>query len=417
MIRKFVRSFIVLGTILSINSFAAENLSLDGFVQMALLHNPTIRVSQASVKSSAASKSQALAVMLPHLDANAGASRSGSFSPSSGISDYSTGLALRQLVFDFGKSQASRDASGKLYDAANLDDIRVKQEVMVDACSAYFSFLLAQSLLQVAQDALTVAQKHLDQTKMLVEVGKQAHYTVTKAEVDVANAEVAVIKNEHSLKLAKLQMDIAVGVPLPDSFVLTDSLQVMEPEIQIEDAMKQALEKRQDLRSAAAQCEAARLSLVATKRSLLPDINANAGYGFGKIDNADWHDNYSVGISLNASLYEGGALVASCNAAQAAYDRSKASYDILDQSIQNEVKQLYYEKTDALQRIGANRKLISASEEGLVLSQEKFKTGGASPLDVTDAEQTLANAKSSYVQALCDYRIAHVKLVAAIGGM
>jgi len=72
---------------------------------------------------------------------------------------------------------------------------------------------------------------------------------------------------------------------------------------------------------------------------------------------------------------------------------------------------------EAAEKISATRKLIESSQLSLQLAQERFATGVAATLEVTDAELVLANAKSSLASALYDYRTAHAKLLAAMGEM
>ena len=68
-----------------------------------------------------------------------------------------------------------------------------------------------------------------------------------------------------------------------------------------------------------------------------------------------------------------------------------------------------------MERTQAAEKLIAEATEGLVMSQERYRFGAATFIEVTDAEVALVNARISHAQALYEYRIAHAKLVQAIG--
>jgi outer membrane protein TolC len=212
-------------------------------------------------------------------------------------------------------------------------------------------------------------------------------------------------------------MEVAAGTPLGDSLVLADSLDVQEQDIAREEAMSRAMERRPEIAALKARCEAARLQLTSAKAALVPDLNANASYGYRRTDVTDWNWNYGVGVALSASLYEGGALVAAVRSASAAYDQATAQLDLRKQAVASEVEQYYYQKAEAYERISATKKLIEQAAEGLELSQQRFAAGAAPSLEVTDAEATLAGAKSSHAQALYDYRTAHANLLAAMGGL
>ena len=404
----------------SVCAQSAAPLSLESYITLAKRQNPQVRISNAAVQSSMANQSSALSKLLPHVDANAqaGYSQAQRQIPSASTGgDYSAGISANQLIFDFGKSWLSNSASSKSVDAARYDEQDVQQTVVLNATAAYFNYLKAQMLFAVAQDALSQASAHLEQARALFETGKQARFTVTKAEVDVANATVSVITAKNGVRLAKVQMDVAAGTTLSEPIVLADSLDVREQDIAREEAVSRAMEGRPELVALKARCEAARLQLTSAKAALLPDLNANASSGYRRTDVTDWTWNYSVGVNLSASIYEGGALVASVRSASAAYDQATAQLDLKKQAVASEVEQHYYEKADAFERISATKKLIDQAAEGLDLSQQRFAAGAAPSLEVTDAEATLAGAKSSHAQALYDYRTAHANLLAAMGGL
>ena len=128
-----------------------------------------------------------------------------------------------------------------------------------------------------------------------------------------------------------------------------------------------------------------------------------------------WQQNWNVGVGLSVPIFQGGSLLAAVEAAKANVDEAKATLDENIQSVQSAIDQDYYGKAEAAERILATQKLIESSKQSLELAQERFAAGAAASLEVTDAELVLANAKSSYAQALYDYRTGHAKLLAAMG--
>jgi outer membrane protein TolC len=403
---------------------SADTLSLESFITLAKKHNPQLRIADASVASGMAAWKTARSRLLPQVSGSAQAGRSMSeLSPPLTGNDYSNsysaGISGQQLLFDFGKSYFSSKAASQNVNAARQDYSGSLQTVVLNAKTAYFNYLLSRMLHAVAVDALSQTQAHLDQAKILFETGRQAKYTVTAAEVDVANASVNVITTKNGLKLAKVQMEVAAGAPMGDSLVLTDSLAAFEPEITREQALSRAVDSRPALASLRARLASAKLQLTSAKMALLPDLNATAGAGYGSrdADASTWQQDWNVGVNLSVSIFQGGALVAAVDAARASVDNAQATLDANIQSVQSEIDQDYYGKMDAAERITATQKLIESSHESLELAQQRFAAGAAASLEVTDAELVLANAKSSHIQAIFDYRTAHAKLVAAMGGM
>jgi outer membrane protein len=339
------------------------------------------------------------------------------------VNSSSAGIDAQALVFDFGKTPLQYKASGKNLDAVNYDLKSTLQATVLNARGAYFNFLLAEQLLKVNEDAYKQAQLHYHQAKTLFEVGKQAQIAVTKANVDVANALVNVIHARNSLKLARVQLETTAGTTIINPLVLTDSLGETEDSITINDALTQAAQKRPELLASKARLEAARLQLKSARASYFPAINASGGYNWRNSSNAElpsplWHNpGWNIGAALSIPLFQSGSLHAGVRQADAALKQAMSSLDATTLNVTQEVQQNVLQEIEARERISATTVLVVQATESLRMSQERYRTGIATSIEITDAEVTLADARSSHVQAQFDYRIAHAKLLSAIGAL
>jgi len=429
------RNIIALLLGLSVLAFvaAADTLSLNGYVKLVLEHNPQPKIAAGAVQASSAAREKSRSSLLPHVGANAGISRTGrsNAAAGTGTGTYSTttgnsssaGIDAQSLVFDFGKTLLQYKASGKTLDAVNYDLKSTLQTTVLNARSAYFNFLLSEQLLTVNEDALKQAQLHYNQARTLFEVGKQAQIAVTKANVDVANALVNVIHARNTLKLARVQLETTAGITIIDPLVLTDSLGGVEDSITMNDALTQALQKRPELLASKARLEAVRLQLKSAQVSFLPSINASAGYDWRNSSTStlpapDWNNpGWNIGAALSLPLFQGGALHAGVRQADAALKQAMASLEATTLNVTQEVQQNVLQEIEARERISATTVLVAQAAESLRMSQERYRTGIATSIEITDAEVTLADARSSHVQAQFDYRIAHAKLLSAIGAL
>jgi outer membrane protein TolC len=180
--------------------------------------------------------------------------------------------------------------------------------------------------------------------------------------------------------------------------------------------MQAALSKRPEVLAAKAQSEAAELQLSAARRSFLPSASASAGIDWRRTDfDSAPLPGWSVGASVNWPIYEGGATHAAVGQAAAAAQRNAASVDLMIQNITQEVQQAYLQELDARERITATAVAVEQAAEGLRLSQERYRAGAATSIEITDAELALANANIGHGQALFDYHVAHAQLRLAMG--
>jgi outer membrane protein len=423
---------VLAGILTAALSAGADTLSLDAYVKMVLKNNPQSTVAASAVEANSAQQASALSRLLPQFSASGGLSRSGGGSvtssslgsgPSSGAANSTTAaIGAQMTVVDLGKTYQYQ-AAGKSLDAARNDFQRTLQSMIVNARSAYFNYLLSEQLLAVNDDALKQAKLHYDEAKALYDVGKQAKIAVTKANVDVANAEVNIIHARNALKLARVQLETVAAAPLHDPLTLTDSLSATEDSLSLDDALARSRQQRPDLISLKANLEAARLQLKAARAAYLPSLSASGGYNWRGSDpstvaNPDWESpGWNFGLGLSVPLYLGGSVQAGVRQQQALAQKSEATLAAMVLSVNQEVQQDYLSESEARQRISATAALIEQAAEGLQMSQERYRAGIATSIEITDAEVTLANARSSHLQAQFDYRTAHVKLLSAIGDL
>ena len=58
---------------------------------------------------------------------------------------------------------------------------------------------------------------------------------------------------------------------------------------------------------------------------------------------------------------------------------------------------------------------MGQAEENFVLATGRYQVGVGSPLEITDAEVSLANARGNYINALYNFKIAKAKIQKAMG--
>jgi outer membrane protein len=413
---------------ITVNAYSdSTTISLDAYLKLSIEHHPQMRIAAAQEASSGAGLLSARSGLLPKIDFSAQAGRSGSegragstvadsiTGPRDAIDQYSVGISGSQIIYDFGRTGSQIRQAAHTLTVTQESARSMRQEVLLNAKTAYLSYLLAQRMLDVARESLRQSEAHLLEARTQFEIGKQAKYAVTKAEVDVANTRVALIKAQSGIEKAMVDMEKAAGVTLQDPLLLSDSLEQAEDSISLRQAFDNADSLRPDLRGAIARMEAARSQVRGARATLFPELGASAKYQYRSPDASDWTSGWSAGVTLTQSLYQGGAIRAKIAQAEAAFNQAKASLDLTRQTAHAELQQLVLEKNNAMERTAAAITLIAQATEGLVMSQERYRAGAATFIEVTDAEVALVNARTSHAQALYDYRVAHAKLVQAVG--
>ena len=400
-----------------------ELLSIERCIETALGNHPNIIASANTVDVNRSSVGEAEADYYPQIDWSSGYSKispvSGSNSSTSTrasdtFDQYSSSVNLRQNIYNFGKTAAQVRIQRLNLDASHSDLQNVTSQVVLNVRQAYYGILKATRDRDVAEEAVKQFQQHLEQAKGFYEVGTKPKFDVTKAEVDLSNSKLDLIRAENSLRIAVATLNNSMGVPDAPEYDVVDNLFFQEFGITFEDAINEAYKNRPDLASARFRTRVAVESIDLAKTGHYPALTGSAAYRHTG-EEFPLDEGWEAGMTLSFPLFSGYLTTHQVAGSRAALRVQTANEELLRQNIFFEVQQAYLSLKEAGERVPAAGLVVKQAEENLELANGRYATGVGSPIEVTDAQVGLSNAKKSYTQALYDYKIAHASLEKAMG--
>jgi len=307
-------------------------------VAIALKSHPSVQSADANIRFSLAQLKQYESGYLPVLSYNAGVSHiEGAFvfNPSFPArhqlyNSYTTGFQLQHTIYDFGKTSGRVSANRYLVDASQSDYKTALDNVVMNVQLAYFNILQIQRVIQVNEEAVAQSEKHLLKAQAFYSVGKRLQFDVTKASVELANANVNLIRSRNQLRVAKSQLENAMGIRPTSTYVLTDTFEVHPFTMALDSAKSLALNNRPDLISSLARIEFNRSLVWAEWSQHLPTILATGIYTLGGF-NFPLAGRYSAGVTLSLPIFQGFSVNAKVQQAKANVDVAKANTDVLMQ--------------------------------------------------------------------------------------
>lgn len=399
-----------------------ELLTQEQAVSLALTYHPSIRSAQAASRSASAGVTQAQSSYFPLLTLSAGATRTGGASPINPsfpvriltYNNYLTALSLQQTIYDFGKTGGKVTASEDLLDASDADFQSTRDDVIMNVQLAYINYVQAIRLVKVNEESVRQAVEHLKQAKGFYSVGSRPQYDVTTAEVNLANANVALIRGRNQMRIAKLQLENTIGLYATTAYSVRDSLDTLSFTASLDSVKSVAREFRPELRSAQARYASAQASVSAAKSQHLPSLALNGGWTWSSFD-FPLQSKWTAGLTVSVPVFQGFAISAQVEQAEANTDAAHASLDVLSESVMLDVEQNYLSLKESRERIDASNKLVTQAEENLKLAEGRYNSGVGSPIEITDAQVTLSNAHITYIQAYSDYNSSLIRLRRAMG--
>lgn len=397
-------------------------LTLDEAVEIALEQQPQITVVLFAYAAARYRVDQALAPLLPQLTGSVSTTKSENPSlSSSGVSStvfrnfpqtVLAQVALSQLLFDFGKNLAATEAARKLQDVA-LENVELQRQLIsLSVKEAYTNILFAQRLIRVNEQALQRADLNLKSARGFYEVGTRPKSDVARAEVDVANAKLAVIQARNAERLALVALNTAMAIDVDTPTTIQDNL-VYEPVTLDRQAIRaEALRQRPEYLQAKLSAQSAEALQRQAFRNFFPDITGSGIYGGAR---KDLQELWAVTLSLSWTIYDGGGRIGRYREARANYESALANIKATELNIIQNVEQAQIAVTDASERIQAAQTAVASAQENFRLAQGRFDAGVGTILELTDAQLALTQAQNTETQALSDYRIALYRLDRARG--
>jgi outer membrane protein TolC len=408
-----------------------RELGLEEAVNIGLENAPLIVARIGDYIAAQQRVNQALAPLLPQLTGSGSYGRLRGLSTVSG--DASTGdfgsasITASQLLFDFGRTWAAKDAAKS--NAAALKEVLESQKLDISQLvkTQYFTLLLSKRLVQVNLAALDRAEVNLRSAQGFFQVGTQPKSFVTRAEVDVANARVNVIRAQNAVNLARVALNAAMGIAVNAPTEVKDLLSYTQFPINRDDLIGEALRNRPEYRQVKAQADAADATVRQTFRDFFPNLFGSGTYGVAGVTGSpasgststngfiDSGNQWNVGLTLSWSIFDGGGKIARYKEAKANVEAARARVRDTELQVWQNVEQSYLNLGEAEERIGAAQKAVESAEENYQLARGRFDAGVANIIELTDAQLALTQAQSDQAQALSDYRIGIARLERALG--
>ena len=359
------------------------------------------------------------------------------FNPSftSGLTASYTQPILRGLMID---QQRQQIAITQINREISEETLRATvTQTLANVRNAYWDLVFSRSAVDVAQRALQLADKLVEDNRARVEVGTLAPLDIVQAEAEAANRRQTLAVAEATLQTAELALKrfIVAGTedPLWRQELQPIDLPSLEPApADIEGAVRRALERRTDLVNARKNLQSSDISLRFFRNQTLPEVDLVASYGsqgiggtflerssnFGgqvtntipggygdalrllrNLDYPTW--NLQVNVSYNLFGSQADAQFAR---ARVQKNQSQARLRALELQVATEVTNAALNVQSNLKRVEAAVAARELAEKRLEAEQSKFEVGMTTNFFVVQAQRDLRDAQNAELRALADYR-------------
>jgi len=301
---------------------------------------------------------------------------------------------------------------------ANEQAVQDARDTIVLAVGAsYLQVIAAKARVESARAQLETATAVYKQASEQRQAGIVAQIEVNQDLVKRQTEQQRLATLENDLARQKINLARLTGLPVNDKYEISDNVGFSPaPEIAVDDAVKQALDSRADLKAAEAQVRAAERSRTAARAERLPSLAVSADMGeIGpRFDEGKY--TYTVAGSLKIPIWQGGRVAGDIEQSDAALDQRRAEMEDVRGRIESDIRNAYLDLQAAASQVELAKNNQGVARETLRLTREKFDAGISDSVEVTQAEEAVASADLDYITALFAHNLAKLSLARALGG-
>lgn len=403
----------------------AKPMTLDECVETAIKNQPSLRASEKDLSVFKEQYKESMSTYYPkvYIDASYTRSEAKGLTLVTGET-YTTQAFLRaeQKIYDFGRTGGSVDAAWSRVNAREGDFSKTRLEIVYGVKEAYYNILKSTGLMKVQEAAVFQAEGHLRQAKGFYEAGAKAKFDVTKAEVELNQAKLELIRARNAYNNAMTLLKTRMGVEQSYQMEIDSIFPGNANKSSLADLISEALTRRPEMMSMEARIREGEAVLKTSKGGYYPTLSANAAIGYydqypvGNDENLFQEKNqrWNAGLSLNVPIFEGLVTQGKVSESVANLESLRAQKEALANNITLEVTQVYLELQNADAMIEVAESGLNKAKESLDIANGRYEAGVGTMIEVTDAKAAHIRAETDLVNARHDVAIARAKLEKAV---
>jgi outer membrane protein TolC len=403
------------------------DLSLDEAIQRGLKNNLGVILSGTQTASARGQRLSQLQSLLPEVDA--------SFKDTVTQVDLAAeGLkipGLPAIIGPFGYQDLRASLSWSLVNVASLrsylaakhsfsaaqlsaDDAR--EMVVLTVGNAYLLVLADEAQVSSVEAQVATSKVSLDQAVANHQAGTAPMLDELRARVDYQSLQQQVIVAKNSLEKDKLALARTAGLPLAQSFTLTDKAPYAAfDQLDVEATIRQAHANRKDLAAMLEQTKVAEQQRKAATADRLPTLKFDGDYGDIGTNLSHSHGTEDLTGTISVPLFAEFALRGEAQVAQSQLDVAQAQLSDKNAQVEADIRDALLDIESAQKQVEVAKSSVDLANEALNEAQQRYANGVSDNLAVSQAEQSVAQADNQYVSSLYRHNVAKLSLARALG--
>ena len=325
-------------------------------------------------------------------------------------------LNISQPLYTAGKVGTALKLAAVESEGAQIDINRTRQDLAREVVRSYYGLMWAERYRDVVAETQAQRKLHAEMALTRLKNGVATEVDVLRSQVAVSNGAPDLVRADNAIRQTRAFLNYLLVRPLDyPTEVVGDFQEKAWDERDLETMMREASLRRPELARLrnAEQSADLQVSLANAESRMRLDTNFTYGISARKPENlfnslfASWR----FGVTFTLPLFDGYKRSGMVYQARANQRAVRLEREKFEQQVRLDLQQGTDELKAAKETVAAARANIGQAEKVLQMTQDNYKYGAATTLDIVDAQTALSEAKNNLLRGLHAYTIARANLL------
>jgi len=414
-------SLAMLATIAVTGVAQADALRLDEAVRLALARNENAKIADDQVVVADAAVDKARTAFLP-IVAAAGTNTARPYQVSKSgtvvlpYDQATSSTTIAQPILVASAFPLLRQAQ-RLLDAQRASSTDAKRLLAFTAATAFFQTLSSEEVLQAANRSADAAKANLLDAQARVDAQLNSSNDVTRAQLDLANAEEQVANNAGTVDRAYIQLGFVLNATVQGPLAQPDATlkAAATPPPKVDDLIAIGVQRRPDLLAARHAARAAVLFAEEPMLRIVPTVGLTAGVAGNSFSSSGRVFDETAAATITWTIFDAGVRYADKRSRDGQASIAYLQYELLSRSVGNDVRNAIATLVASQNALRFARDADTAAIKSADETGTLYKQGLATALELTDANDSRFEADVGLVSAELATALAYLSLRQAMG--
>ncbi len=406
-------------------------LTLRDALERGLKTNLGLLVSSSTSDAARGQRLQALSTLLPSVTGQISQTEEQLSLKTIGFNFRFPGVSIPSIVGPFHYTDVRASASWNAFDYSAIKNHRAAQQneraarlsvqdardlVVQGVAAAYLQIIADSSRIQSTRSQVETSQALYNRAFDQKRAGTAAGIDVLRSQVELKQQQQRQLAQENLFAKDKLALGRVIGLPPGQEFTIAEAVPFSPlAAITQEEALRTAFDQRADYQSYKARVLAAEETVNGARGQRYPVGTITADYGDVGTSLASSHGTFTFVASARFNIFDSGRISAEVLQARAALKQRQDELADLGGQIDYQIRAAFLDIRTASDQVAVAQSNLDLANQTLTQARDRFIAGVTDNIEVVQAQESVAAANDSLIDALYAHNLAKVALARALG--